>query len=94
MLLMILPTIAQGAQSIESAFELFNLINEEKIGIQNIYFQKRSKRAKIIRRRSNLNYVVFHFSSKIMQLLRNFFIKFLVKRKTFIDSYLGSVYKN
>ncbi len=90
-----LPTIAQGAaQSIESAFELFNLINEEKIGIQNIYFQKRSKRAKIIRRRSNLNYVVFHFSSKIMQLLRNFFIKFLVKRKTFIDSYLGSVYKN
>ena len=57
-----LPTIAQGAaQSIESAFELFNLINEEKIGIQNIYFQKRSKRAKIIRRRSNLNYVVFHF---------------------------------
>ncbi len=90
-----LPTIAQGAaQSIESAFELFNLINEEKIGIQNIYFQKRSKRAKIIRRRSNLNYVVFHFSSKIMQLLRNFFIKFLVKRKTFINSYLGSVYKN
>ncbi len=90
-----LPTIAQGAaQSIESAFELFNLINEEKIGIQNLYFQKRSKRAKIIRRRSNLNYVVFHFSSKIMQLLRNFFIKFLVKRKTFINSYLGSVYKN
>ena len=90
-----LPTLAQGAgQSIESAYELFNLIEEDKVDIQNAYFQKRSKRAKIVRRRSNINFFVFHFSSLIMQAIRNFFMKILVKRKSFISSYLGTVYKN
>ena len=90
-----LPTLAQGAgQSIESAYELFNLINENKTDIQNSYFLQRSKRAKIVRRRSNLNFFVFHFSSSLMQVLRNFLMKFLVKRKRFISSYLGTVYKN
>ena len=90
-----LPTLAQGAgQSIESAYELFNLLNENKIDIQNIYFQERSKRAKIVRRRSNFNFFAFHFSSSFMQIIRNFFMKFLLKRKSFINSYLGTVYKN
>ena len=90
-----LPTLAQGAgQSIESAYELFNLIEEGKENIHNIYFQERSKRAKIVRKRSNFNFFVFHFSNSIMQVIRNFFIKFLIKRKSFISSYLGTVYKN
>ena len=90
-----LPTLAQGAgQSIESAFELFNLIQDNKAEIQNIYFQERSRRAKIVKRRSNINFFAFHFSSSIMQTLRNFFMKFLVKRKSFVNSYLGIVYKN
>ncbi len=90
-----LPTLAQGAgQSIESAFELFNLIQDNKADIQNTYFQERSRRAKIVKRRSNINFFVFHFSSSIMQTLRNFFMKFLVKRKSFVNSYLGTVYKN
>ncbi len=90
-----LPTLAQGAgQSIESAYELFNLIKNERGDIQNIYFQERSKRAKIVRRRSNLNFFIFHFSSKFMQMIRNFSMKFLIKRKGFINSYLGRVYKN
>ena len=90
-----LPTLAQGAgQSIESAYELFNLIKENKTNIQNTYFQTRLKRAKIVRKRSNFNFFVFHFSSTFMQSIRNFFIKFLVKRKRFINSYLGTVYKN
>ena len=90
-----LPTLAQGAgQSIESAYELFNLIKEDKTNIQNVYFYERLKRAKIVRRRSNLNFFVFHFSSSIMQNIRNFFMKLLVKRKSFINSYLGTVYKN
>tara|TARA_Y200000002_G_C22645687_1_gene649029 strand:+ start:206 stop:1336 length:1131 start_codon:yes stop_codon:yes gene_type:complete len=90
-----LPTLAQGAgQSIESAYELFNLFNGKKIDIQNIYFQERLKRAKIVRNRSKLNFFAFHFSSSIMQLIRNFFMKFLIKRKRFICSYLGVVYKN
>ena len=90
-----LPTLAQGAgQSIESAYELFNLIKNERQDIQNIYFQERSKRAIIIRKRSNLNFFIFHLSSKVMQIIRNFFMKFLLKRKSFINSYLGKVYKN
>ena len=90
-----LPTLAQGAgQSIESAFELYKLIKNERVDIQNIYFQDRSKRAKIIKRRSNFNFFIFHLSSKIMQEIRNYFMKFLLKRKSFINSYLGTVYKN
>ena len=90
-----LPTLAQGAgQSIESAYELFNLIKDERGDIQNIYFQDRSKRAKIVRRRSNFNFFMFHLSSKFVQMIRNFFIKFLIKRKSFINSYLGTIYKN
>ena len=90
-----LPTLAQGAgQSIESAYELFNLIKDGRGDIQNVYFQERSKRAKIVRRRSNFNFFIFHLSSKFMQMMRNFFMKFLIKRRGFINFYLGSVYKN
>ena len=90
-----LPTLAQGAaQSIESADEFFNLLNEEKIDIQNIYFKQRLKRAKIVRKRANINFFIFHFSSGIMQVIRNFFMKFLVKQKRFINTYLGTVYRN
>ncbi len=91
----LLPTLAQGAgQSIESAYELFNLIKDEKENKHNIYFQQRSKRVKIVRWRSNLNFLTFHFSSKFMQIIRNFLMKSLIKRKSFINSYLGTVYKN
>ena len=90
-----LPTLAQGAgQSIESAYELFNLIKDKRGDIQNIYFRERSNRARIVRRRSNLNFFIFHFSSNFMQTIRNFFIKFLFKREGFINSYLGTIYKN
>ena len=89
-----LPTLAQGAgQSIESAFEIFNLLTKDKLDKENNYFEIRSKRAKIIRSRSNFNFFVFHFSSKIMQNVRNLFLKFLVKRKFFVKRYLGKVYK-
>ena len=90
-----LPTLAQGAgQSIESAHEIFNLLKEGKLGNDNTYFEERSQRAKIVRKRSNFNFFAFHFSSSIMQKIRNIFLKFLVKRKTFIEGYLGKVYKN
>ena len=90
-----LPTLAQGAgQSIESAYELFKLIKDDKPDIQSTYFLERSKRAKLVRKRSNLNFFAFHFSSPILQAIRNFFMKFLVTRKSFVSSYLGKVYKN
>ena len=90
-----LPALAQGAgQSIESAYELFNLIKDQNPDASNVYFKTRSERAKIVRRRSNFNFFAFHFSSFVMQKIRNLFLKFLVKRKGFINSYLGTVYKN
>ena len=90
-----LPTLAQGAgQSIESAYELFNLIKNQNPDASNVYFTTRSERAKIIRRRSDFNFFAFHFSSSVMQKIRNIFLKFLVKREGFINSYLGKVYKN
>ena len=90
-----LPTLAQGAgQSIESAFEIFNLLTKDKLDKENNYFEIRSKKAKIIRNRSNFNFFAFHFSSKIMQNVRNLFLKFLVKRKFFVKRYLGKVYKD
>ena len=90
-----LPTMAQGAgQSIESAYELFNLIKDENLDASNIYFKKRLERTTAVRRRSNFNFFAFHFSSSFTQKIRNLFLKFLVKKKYFINSYLGSVYKN
>ena len=90
-----LPTMAQGAgQSIESAHEIFTLLQKGKLDKNNKYFEERSKRAKIVRKRSNFNFFAFHFSSSIMQKIRNIFLKFLVKRKTFIEGYLGKVYDN
>ncbi len=90
-----LPTLAQGAgQSLESAFEIFNLLKNDKLDKDNNYFEIRSKRAIIIRSRSNFNFFTFHFSSTIMQNIRNLFLKFLVKRKFFVKRYLGKIYKN
>ena len=89
-----LPTLAQGAgQSIESAFELFNLLKEEKKNINEIYFLERLKRVKLVKRRSNFNFFLFHLSGRIFQTIRNFLIKFLIKRKVFINSYLGIIYR-
>ena len=90
-----LPTLAQGAsQSIESAYEIFNLLKEDKLENSNNYFEVRYKRAIIVRQRSNLNFIVFHLSSPFMKKIRNIFLKFLVKRKIFIEGYLGKVYRN
>ena len=58
-----LPTLAQGAgQSIESAFEIFNLLTKDRLDKENNYFENRSKRAQIIRSRSNFNFFAFHFN--------------------------------
>ena len=42
-----LPTLAQGAaQSVESAFEIFKLLKNDKLDKENNYFEIRSKRPK------------------------------------------------
>ena len=88
------PALAQGAsQSIEAAYELFNLLSENKKNIQNLYFKKRLKKTNQINKRSKFNYFGFHISNPFLQNLRNFFLKRLVKNKNFIQSYLGKIYK-
>ena len=88
------PALAQGAsQSIEAAYELYNLLNENKKNMQNLYFKKRLKKIKQISKRSKFNYFGFHISNSILENIRNFFLKRLVKNKSFIKSYLGKIYK-
>ena len=91
----LLPTMAQGAsQSIESAYELFNLLKENDENAHNIYFKNRSRRVKIVKKRSDFNLFVFHISNPFLKKVRNIILKKLVKSKRFINSYLSEVYKN
>jgi len=87
------PTLAQGAsQSIESAKELYDLLIDNKKNIENIYFEKRLKKTIMINNRSRLNYFAFHFSNPLLKILRNQFLKRLIKSKSFINRYLGKIY--
>ena len=86
--------MAQGAsQAIESANEIFKLINNNDKSIQNKYFENRVKRTNLIYKRSKINYFGFHIANPLLAILRNFFLKRLVKNKNFIQSYLGKIYK-
>ena len=88
------PTMAQGAsQAIESAYEIFNLIKDNDSDIQKVYFNNRIKKTNLIIKRSKFNYFIFHISNRILKGFRNKILKILVKNKTFINSYLGKVYK-
>ena len=87
------PTLAQGAsQSIESAKELYDLLIDNKEYVENTYFEKRFKKTIMINNRSRLNYFLFHFSNPIFKMLRNKFLKRLIKSKSFINRYLGKIY--
>ena len=91
----LLPTMAQGAsQSIESAYDLFNLLKENNEEKNYIYFKNRSRRIKNIKRRSDFNFFIFHISNSFLKKVRNIILKRLVKSNAFINSYLGKVYKN
>ena len=88
------PTMAQGAsQAIEAANEVFNLIKENHIEIQNFYFKNRIERTNLINKRSKFNYLGFHISNPLLKILRNEFLKRLVKNNNFIKNYLGKIYK-
>ena len=88
------PTLAQGAsQSIESAKELYDLLIENKQDIENIYFEKRLKKARMINNRSRFNYFSFHLSNPVLKFFRNQFLKRLIKNNRFIKTFLGKIYK-
>ena len=54
------------------------------------YFEAANER---INKRSKINYFGFHVTNPLLKILRNFFLKRLVKNKNFIQSYLGKIYK-
>ena len=88
------PALAQGAsQSIEAAYDLFNLLSENNKNIQSLYFKKRLKKTNQINKRSKFNYFGFHISNSLLKNIRNFILKRLVKNKDFIKSYLGKIYQ-
>ena len=86
------PSFAQGAsQSIEGAYELFeNIENNTKSN----FFKNRVNKTKMVNNRSKFNQFAFHLSNPLTTLLRNIFLKRLVKNKKFLESYLGKIYKN
>ena len=85
-----LPTFAQGAsQSIESAYELYNIFNGNNF---NEYFDNRVERIKMINRRSKLNYYIFHLSNPIFIFIRNLVLKIVVNNQIFLKKYLGQIY--
>ena len=88
------PTMAQGAsQSIEGAYELFNLLSKNTKEIQDLYFRQRLKRTNLINGRSKLNYFSFHLSNQPMILMRNLILKNIVKSDKFLNRYLGNIYQ-
>ena len=88
------PTMAQGAsQAIESANEIFELINNNNQDIQNKYFKNRVEKTDLINKRTKINYFGFHITNPLLKILRNFFLKRLVENKNFIQSYLGKIYQ-
>jgi len=85
------PSLAQGAsQSIETAQSIFDSIVKKK----NDYYKKRKNIISSINIKSKLNHYVFHLSNPLNILLRNIFLKYLSKNKSFLKNYLGKIYKN
>jgi len=88
------PTMAQGAsQSIEAAYELFNLLSQEKNKFQSTYYEKRLAKTKLINSRSRLNYYSFHLSNPLLIKARNITLKKITKSKRFLNSYLRNIYQ-
>ena len=85
------PSFAQGAsQSIESAYELFNCM-ENNTEIK--FFKNRVSKTKMVNNRSKINQFAFHLSNPVTKFFRNIFLKKLVKNKKFLESYLGKIYR-
>ncbi len=85
------PSFAQGAsQSIETAQEIFDSI----ISDTDILYKNRISRIYSINWRSKLNSFAFHLSNPINIIIRNIILKYLSKNKSFLQNYLGKIYRN
>tara|TARA_Y100000817_G_scaffold123507_1_gene96713 strand:- start:90 stop:1223 length:1134 start_codon:yes stop_codon:yes gene_type:complete len=85
------PSFAQGAsQSIESANEVYNDLKNNSSN----YYKTRIYKTKQINSRSALNHFAFHLSNPLNIFFRNIFLKYLSKNKSFLENYLGKIYKS
>tara|TARA_Y100000591_G_scaffold200400_1_gene173357 strand:- start:549 stop:1682 length:1134 start_codon:yes stop_codon:yes gene_type:complete len=85
------PSLAQGAsQSIEAANQLFN----DLIDNSSNYYKIRVSKTKKINNRSLINHFTFHLANPINVFFRNIFLKYLSKNKSFLENYLGKIYKS
>ena len=88
------PTMAQGAsQSIESAEELFKVLENDNNNKYDNYFENRLERVKVINRRSNFNFFAFHLCNSFFVIVRNFILRKLIYNNKFIDTFLGRVFR-
>ena len=85
------PSFAQGAsQSIETANDILKSI----LNGSNEYYQKRIENISSINDKSKFNHFSFHLSNPLSIFIRNNILKFLSKNKTFLENYLGKIYRN
>jgi len=84
------PSFAQGAsQSIETANDILKSI----LSGSNEHYQKRIENISSINDKSKFNNFTFHLSNPISIFIRNNILKFLSKNKTFLENYLGKIYR-
>jgi salicylate hydroxylase len=85
------PSFAQGAsQSIETANDILKSI----LNGSNEYYQKRIENISSINDKSKFNHFSFHLSNPLSVFIRNNILKFLSKNKTFLENYLGKIYRS
>ncbi len=85
------PSFAQGAsQSIETANDILKSI----LNGSNEYYQKRIENISSINDKSKFNHFSFHLSNPVSVFIRNSILKFLSKNKTFLENYLGKIYRS
>ena len=84
------PSFAQGAsQSIEAANELYrDLLNNS-----SNYYKTRVLKTRQIHSRSSINHFAFHLKNPINIYFRNLFLKRFSHNRSFLENYLGKIYK-
>ncbi len=84
------PSFAQGAsQSIETANDILKSI----LSGTNEFYQERIRRISSINNKSKLNHFSFQLSNPINIFIRNKILKYLSKNETFLENYLGKIYR-
>ncbi len=85
------PSFAQGAsQSIETANDILKSI----LSGTNEFYQERIRCISSINHKSKLNHFSFHLSNPLSIFIRNKILKYLSKNKTFLENYLGKIYRS